>query len=361
MQPFSTAMDDLLNQSNVYFLDASLLGLIPFFEQNNYSKVGILVDDNTYRHCYPLFNQLPPHHIIKIKPGEEQKNLKTAQKIWEQLTQFAFDRHSLLINIGGGVIGDMGGFCAATYKRGIDFIQVPTTLLAQVDASVGGKLGIDFMGYKNHIGVFTQPKSVFINPNFIKTLPENELLSGYAEIIKHALIYDKTMWEQLQNANKAPLTDKNFDWKSIIERSVRIKAQVVQADPTEKGLRKILNFGHTLGHAIETYFLEIPARKLLHGQAIAIGMVTESFLSYKLGHITKKELESITRYILSLYGKVAIQPEEFAPIIAHTYQDKKNSKGKINFSLLKSIGTCGYDIATTDAQMQEALAYYCNG
>ncbi len=243
-----------------------------FLRANSYTKIQVIVDENTFKYCYPSIKPfLEKHNIIKIKSGESQKNLETCQKIWQAMTDNELDRHSIVINLGGGVIGDMGGFCASTYKRGIDFIQIPTTLLSQVDASVGGKLGIDFQGLKNHIGVFQIPNAVLIDADFLKTLSYNELRSGFAEVIKHCLIMDGKKWDEIRR--------KDFEeqeLEDLIAHSVNIKQHIVEADPTEKGLRKILNFGHTLGHAIETYFLGKPKLHLLHGEAIAAGMICEA-------------------------------------------------------------------------------------
>ena len=218
---------------------------------SQYSKIGILVDENTKEFCLPLLSEIKKSVIIEIKSGEENKNIDSCNLIWEALTKNCFDRNSLLINLGGGVIGDMGGFCASTYKRGIEFIQIPTSLLAMVDASVGGKLGVDFNGLKNQVGLFSNPKSVIINPKFLETLPEDELRSGFAEVVKHALIVDKNLWNHLKNN---PFQD--LYWEEIIESSVQIKNKIVMSDPKEKGERKKLNFGHTFGHAIESYYLE---------------------------------------------------------------------------------------------------------
>lgn len=349
-----------LENKNIHFLDSSLLGLIPLFKDNKFSKTAVLVDENTYQHCYPLFSVLPAHHLIKIKSGEEQKTLKTATKIWQKMTDFELDRKSLLINIGGGVIGDMGGFCASTYKRGISFVQIPTTLLSQVDASVGGKLGIDFNGLKNHIGVFNLPQAVYIYPGFLKTLEKREIRSGYAEIVKHCLIADEKEWFKIQNISSADIEDSHFDWAHLIENSVNIKSKVVEQDPHEAGLRKILNFGHTLGHAIETYFLEKPDRKLLHGEAIAIGMITETWLSFSKGFITSAELDAIVQYILRIYGKPYIMLSEIASIIPFTLQDKKNSFGKVKFSLLEKVGKCGFDFDISAEEMKQSLEFYIN-
>jgi 3-dehydroquinate synthase len=313
-----------------------------------------LVDEKTLRYCYPIIKPfLGKHNLVKIKSGESEKNLDTCQKIWQAMTDHELDRHSLMINLGGGVIGDMGGFCAATYKRGIDFIQIPTTLLSQVDASVGGKLGIDFQGLKNHIGVFEIPKTVLIDAIFLKTLAFNELRSGFAEIIKHCLIMDADKWNIIRR--------KDFeeqDFNDLIAHSVAIKQQIVAADPTEKGLRKILNYGHTLGHAIETYFLGKPKLHLLHGEAIAAGMICEAYISYKRNMIDQKTLANIEEFVFSVYGKATIKESDIEEIIALTAQDKKNKGKEIRFSLLEGSGKCTYDIDVSKAEMKKALEYY---
>jgi 3-dehydroquinate synthase len=325
-----------------------------FLDAHSYTKIQVIVDENTFKHCYPTIKAiLGKHNLVKIKSGEAEKTLDTCQKIWQAMTDNELDRHSLVINLGGGVIGDMGGFCASTYKRGIDFIQIPTTLLSQVDASVGGKLGIDFQGLKNHIGVFQIPNTVLIDDVFLKTLPYSELRSGFAEIIKHCLIMDGKKWDEIRR--------KDFeeqDFKDLIAHSVNIKQHVVEADPTEKGLRKILNFGHTLGHAIETYFLGKPKLHLLHGEAIAAGMICEAFLSFKRGMIDQKTLENIEEFIFSVYGKATIRESDIEPIIALTAQDKKNKGKEVRFSLLEAAGKCSYDISVSKAEMKRALEYY---
>ncbi|MDR6807823.1 3-dehydroquinate synthase [Dyadobacter sp. BE32] len=297
---------------------------------------------------------MPKHSVVTVPSGEAHKTLATCEKIWEAMTKDELDRHALVINVGGGVIGDMGGFCAAVYKRGIDFIQVPTTLLSQVDASVGGKLGIDFQGFKNHLGVFNIPKSVLIDPVFLKTLPEREIRSGFAEIIKHCLIADGAKWEEIRA--------KDFEaqqWPDLIAHSVKIKQQVVDQDPTEKGLRKILNFGHTLGHAVETCFLNKgPKERLFHGEAIAVGMIMEAYLSFERKMIDQQTLTNIEEFLFATYGKVKIKPEDIEEIIALTRQDKKNKGKEIRFSLLKGAGQCAFDIVVTATEMRRSIAYY---
>ncbi len=323
-----------------------------FLKEVAFTQLAVLADENTRKHCYPLIQSaLPPHQVIEVAAGEEFKNLNTCTHIWQQLTDLQFDRHAMLIIIGGGVLGDMGGFCAATYKRGINFTLMPTTLLAQVDASVGGKLGVDFNHYKNHIGVFQEPVATLISPQFLGTLPDRELRSGFAEIIKHCLIADKSMWEEVI------LHDLNHqNLEELIAHSVKVKKAVTEADPREKGLRKTLNFGHTLGHALETFFLNSPNR-LFHGEAIAIGMMTESFIAHQKELLSKKELDSICRYILSIFGKVNDLIDQ-SQIIALTLQDKKNKGAKVLMALPQGIGKAIWDVEVTDKEMAEALNYY---
>jgi 3-dehydroquinate synthase len=268
------------------------------------------------------------------------------------MTDLGMDRKSLLINLGGGVIGDMGGFCASTYKRGIQFINIPTTLLSQVDASVGGKLGIDFQGFKNHIGLFCNPEKVLVDPLFLATLPEREVRSGFAEIIKHALIRDQNYLNVLMKHDL-----QTQPWLDHIKHSVKIKSEVVAADPKESGLRKILNFGHTIGHAVETYFLE-KTERLLHGEAIAIGMICEAFLSTKILKMPKAEMEKIQVYLIEVFGKVNIEKDDFEAILDNMTHDKKNENGLVKMSLLNSIGHSTYDINVTKADALDSLFYY---
>ena len=296
-----------------------------------YSKIAILVDENTKRDCFPKLPKLENSIVIEIKSGEEYKNINSCNFIWEQLTKHNFDRNSLLINLGGGVIGDMGGFCASTYKRGIDFVQIPTTLLSMVDASVGGKVGINFNQFKNQIGLFNNPKSVLINPNFLETLAENQLKSGFAEVVKHALISDNNLWKQLMSTNFDSL-----DWGNIIETSVQIKNKIILADPFENGERKKLNFGHTFGHAIESFYLE-KETPILHGEAVFMGMILETEIS----NLSKTEKNEIKNYILSNFPL----PYTLKKNNLHKFliNDKKNKGERINFSLLNKIGSCTID------------------
>jgi 3-dehydroquinate synthase len=330
--------------------------LLEFLRDKGVEQGVIIVDENTKMHCLPFLSDLNKHRhdfkIIEITSGEEYKTLETCQKIWMNMTNERLDRKAMVINLGGGVIGDMGGFCAATYKRGIPFIQIPTTLLSQVDASVGGKLGIDFDHYKNHIGVFKEPEAVIICFDFLKTLDPRELRSGFAEVIKHALIADATAWNKIKGQSLA-----EQKWDEVIPHSVEIKSKITTEDPTEKGLRKVLNFGHTLGHAVESYFLE-KGNRILHGEAVAIGMIMEAFLSVEKEYISQDELKEIEKYILSIYGHVAIPTSAFEEIITHTLQDKKNEQGLVLFSLLKKIGEANYNIPINEILMKKSLTYY---
>jgi len=328
--------------------------LAGFIQQSAYSKVFVLVDTNTETHCLPLlqpFLEGVDYDIIEVDPGEENKNIDFCIGIWRMLLDFGADRNSLLINLGGGVITDMGGFAAATFKRGIDFVQVPTTLLSQVDASVGGKTGIDMDHVKNVIGTFTQPKAVFIDTEFLRTLDERQLISGFAEMLKHGLIFDAAYFSQLIHHRGEILPE-------LIHRSVEIKNEVVTADPLEKGVRKILNFGHTIGHAIESLSLEKDTEPLLHGEAIAIGMICEAYLSSKLNGLSSAELELITKTIRSHYPDYHLSKLSNEEILEVMKKDKKNRRQEIGFALLSKIGSCHYDKYVSETEIVDSLNYY---
>lgn len=331
--------------------------LSTFLEKHSYDQLIVLTDYHTHRDCWPLIEALLRAYdpiLVEIEPGEEQKTLETCALIWQKLLGGAVSRKALQINLGGGVIGDMGGFCAGTYKRGIDFVQVPTTLLSQVDASVGGKLGIDFEYVKNCIGLFLNPKAVLIDPLFLRTLPPRELRSGFAEVLKHALIADASHWEVLRSLGSL----EKADWASIIPHSLQIKQKIVEADPFEKGLRKALNFGHTIGHAVESWSIQ-QGQRLLHGEAIAVGMLCEAWLSAQLKGLPAAHLKEITTTILHYYGVGISLPEASWPaLLALMRQDKKNEGNAINFTLLPQIGSAVVDEFCTEEWIRQSLAYY---
>lgn len=324
-----------------------------FLSKKKYSSVMVLTDENTQKHCYPQIKEyLPIHSQVQVKSGEENKNLETCTLIWQMMTNASMDRHSVLIIIGGGVLGDMGGFCAATYKRGIDFILVPTTLLAQADSSIGGKLGIDFNHFKNHIGVFKEPAFNLIYSGFLKTLPYEELRSGFAEVIKHALISDKGLWEKIISKGMA-----DQPWVELVSHSAEFKYSVIQQDPYEKGLRKILNAGHTVGHAIESFFLA-KGNKILHGEAIAAGLVAEAFIAVKRGFLDEQSLGSLASYMRSVFGKLDIQQNELKNIAVLCLQDKKNKGNSVLGVLPDGIGKAKWDVEISIGEIEECLSFY---
>lgn len=320
-----------------------------------YARIVVIVDKNTAVHCLPILKKelQASFEIIEILAGEQHKNLQTCQLIWTQMMQLKLSRRALCINLGGGVIGDMGGFCASTFKRGMDFVQIPTTLLSQVDASIGGKLGIDFMQVKNSIGVFNNPQMVLVNPDFLKTLSKAEIRSGFAEIIKHSLIADAQEWQRIQQMKVL----EEIDWTSLIEPSLRIKKQVVETDPFEHGLRKALNFGHTIGHALEGYALETE-EPLLHGEAIAIGMVCEAYLSHVNDQLSEKELMDIVAFFKHTYDYWAIPLEAFEAFLALMHNDKKNKGSEINFSFIPKVGTVKVNQTADEEQIRQSFYFY---
>ncbi len=325
-------------------------------DHQNYSAITVLVDDNTEKNCLPIFKdsvRIDDFHIICIPPGELHKNINLCNKIWEEMSALGMDRHSLLINLGGGVIGDMGGFCASCYMRGIDFVQIPTSLLSMTDSSVGGKLGVDFKDLKNLIGLFGDPKMVLIEDRFLSTLPFGELKSGFAESLKHALINDDDFWEKLI---KLDLSDYKA-WNSLIKHSVSIKLGVVKEDPHEIGLRKILNFGHTIGHAVESLKLQ-EGNPLKHGEAVALGMIIESFLAEAKGQLKKEDCLRIEAGIDQFFERVEIRPEHFDTIVNRMKSDKKNHSGTIRAALVNRIGQCEYDIEIHPTEIKSALQRY---
>ncbi len=342
-------------QYNIYIGIDSSAELNKFLSEKKYSSVFVLVDENTKKHCLKKISiENYKLSIIQIKSGEKNKNLRVCEKIWNELSKprvLGADRKSLMINLGGGVITDIGGFCASTYKRGIDFINIPTTLLSQVDASVGGKTGIDFLGYKNQIGTFAFPKAVFINPDFLKTLNKRELISGFAEVIKHGLIADKNYWEKIKDAStQLSVTE------GIISRSIEIKNKIISADPYENGLRKTLNFGHTIGHAIESASLKTK-KPLLHGEAIAIGMICEAYLSRKIIGLKSEDLEEITSFIISIFNPKPIK-QSVNQLIILMKQDKKNKDSEINFTLLSSIGKAEINNSCSEELIEESFGFF---
>ncbi len=321
------------------------------------SRVILLADHPSEQYCLPLLQKesVRIDATIIIATGEKHKSLATCEKIWQRMFDLKTDRKSLLINLGGGVIGDMGGFCASTYMRGIPFIQVPTTLLSQVDASIGGKLGIDFYGLKNSIGLFRDPVAVFADPVFLQTLPQKELRSGFAEVIKHGLIKDRRLWKTIISA--AGWSHQN--WEDVVNRSLQVKQKVVEKDPYETGVRKILNFGHTIGHAVESVMIEID-HPVLHGDAVAAGMIAEAFLSHAHGNLPVDELETISNYLIGVYGQLPLAEIGFNQLMNKMIHDKKNQGASINFTYLDRIGKSSINHTASPVEIRESLDYYAS-
>ena len=341
----------------VHFNEMAYDALNEHLNLNAYSKVFILVDENTKQLCLPILSARMAkdisYEVIEISSGEINKNIDTCTLVWNALSDLNADRKSILINLGGGVLTDLGGFVASTFKRGIAFVNIPTTLLAMVDASVGGKTGVDLGPLKNQIGVINQPEMVLVVSNFLKTLEERQLQSGFAEMLKHGLIQNASYWQVLKSVH-------NFDsMDHLIYESVQIKNRVVLKDPTEQNLRKILNYGHTLGHAVESYFLESKEHQtLLHGEAIAIGMILEAYLSFKLCGLPKDELEDIKKVFMSRYARVEFTKVDIDAILMLLKFDKKNSHGNINFVLLEAMGKPVIDVKIPFDLFEGAFLYY---
>jgi len=320
-----------------------------------YTAVFVFCDENTEQHCLPLVESaLTKAQIISIPSGEQNKNISTCVVIWDKLTERVADRKSLLINLGGGVICDMGGFAASCYKRGIDFVNIPTTLLAMVDASVGGKTGIDFHNFKNQIGVFSEAKEVLICNEFLKTLDQRQIRSGLAEIVKHYLIADEQAFRDFVEADRTEFLYPDIE---IIRKAIAIKSAIVEADPWEKNVRKKLNFGHTIGHVLESIALQTNA-SLLHGEAVAFGMGIETFISAFKSLIEEKDAELICYALHSTFGLQALPEVLTDHILAYAIQDKKNINGVIRMSLINAIGSCMTDIEVSADEIRQALAYF---
>jgi 3-dehydroquinate synthase len=325
-----------------------------------HDRIFILADETTAQCCLPLvegFSELRDAQRIIIGATDVHKDLQSLSHVWQQLGQGGATRHTLLINIGGGMVTDLGGFAASTFKRGINYINIPTTLLAMVDASVGGKTGINFGGLKNEIGVFNNASTVILDTQFLKTLDRENILSGYAEMLKHGLISNTEMWAELLN----------FDVEQpdlallgeMVGRSVAVKERIVTEDPTEQGIRKALNLGHTVGHAFESFALQ--RKPVLHGYAVAWGLICELYLSaIKMGFPTDKMHQTV-RFIQEHYGKFSITCDDYPTLLELMTHDKKNVSGIINFTLLGGIGDIRINQTATKEEICEALDFYREG
>lgn len=332
-----------------------LSGILANYE---YDRLNVICDKNSRDCCYINFlmgvKELRDANLATIEPGDEHKNLDSLSWVWEKLGEYGATRKSLVINIGGGMVTDLGGFAASTFKRGLRFINIPTTLLAMVDASVGGKTGINFHGLKNEIGVFSDADYVILDTVFLKTLDSENICSGYAEMLKHGLISNDDMWRELVTFDILnPDLDKLRD---MVADSVKVKQRIVEEDPHEHGIRKALNVGHTIGHAFESFALK--RKPILHGYAVAYGMVCELYLSARKTGFPTEKLHTTVRYIIEHYGKMQITCNDYDELIELMTHDKKNTADTINFTLLAEIGDIRINQTATKEEIAEALDYY---
>ena len=323
-----------------------------------FDKLFILTDEHTHELCYPIisgFDFLKEAHVITIGAGDVHKNLDTLAYVWKELGDQGATRHSLMINLGGGMVTDLGGFAASTFKRGIRYINIPTTLLSMVDASVGGKTGINFNGLKNEIGVFSPAECVLIDTQFLKTLDMENLLSGYAEMLKHGIISTTEHWAELLNFD---MNNVNYQaLQELVAKSVQIKEDIVEQDPFEKGIRKALNVGHTAGHAFESLALE-SGKPVLHGYAVAWGIVCELYSSYCKVGFPKDKLRQTIQFIKEHYGVLPFDCKQYDRLYEFMTHDKKNSAGIINFTLMGEIGDIRINQAATKEEILDMLDFY---
>ena len=335
--------------------------LVVAISECQHDRVFVLTDETTKRLCWPKLSSMRCMQevaLITIPATDTNKNLESLALVWDALSKGGATRHSLLINLGGGMVTDLGGFAAATFKRGIDFINIPTTLLAMVDASVGGKTGVNFNGLKNEIGVFADARFVIVSTLFLDTLDMPNLCSGYAEMLKHGLINDERMWAELVGFS---LHNPDFaQLQRMVGESIAVKERIVQQDPHEKGLRKALNLGHTIGHAIESFAME-QGRPMLHGYAVAYGLVGELYLSVCKTSFPVDRLRQTARFIRETYGTPAITCDDYLKLLELMKHDKKNTSGIINFSLLANIGDVKLNQTASEEEIKEALDFIREG
>lgn len=334
--------------------------LVSALSECEHDKLFVLTDTTTQELCLPVLQKfycMKEAKVITIPASDSHKDIESLMMVWKGLQEGGASRHSCMINLGGGMVTDLGGFAASTFKRGINFINIPTTLLAMVDASVGGKTGINFGGLKNEVGVFNDSKFVILDTEFLKTLDAKNICSGYAEMLKHGLISTEAMWEELVSFDLA-----NPDLKQLqrmVGDSVKVKERIVEQDPHEKGIRKALNLGHTFGHAFESWALK--RKPILHGYAVAFGLIPELYLSVaKTGFPTEKMRQTVT-FIKENYGTLNITCDDYDELIELMHHDKKNQNGIINFTMLGAIGDIRINQTATTEEIKEALDFFREG
>ncbi|NPD44422.1 MULTISPECIES: 3-dehydroquinate synthase [unclassified Lentimicrobium] len=342
----------------IYICESAGEQLDSYISKNEYCKIFILMDENIMDHCWPILQheseEIKKAEVLVIEAGESSKDIEIAAQLWHALGEYEADRSSLLVNFGGGMISDLGGFIASTFKRGMDFVNIPTSLLSMVDASIGGKTAVNLGHFKNQVGLFSEPKSLFIQYSFLNTLDDRQILSGWAEMLKHGLITDKKHWEALTQVK-----DLKVDTiLGFIENSIQIKKEVVEQDFTEKNIRKTLNFGHTLGHALESYSMKNDKIPLLHGEAVAIGMILESYLSVKKGLLSQDEFSIIRNEISSYYNPYEITEDFIEQVETLLWQDKKKSGNELNLTFVSSIGESIINQNSSLEDIKESIKFY---
>ena len=353
------------SESTILYCGITALADLDEYFVRKPGKIFILVDENTRIHCLPLILDhitiQGQWHILEIQSGESSKTPDSVIHIWSELTRYRADRNSILVNLGGGVITDTGGFAASTFKRGIRFINVPTSLIGQVDAAIGGKTGVNFNAIKNLSGTFALPEAVFIFPDFLRTLDRIHILSGFAEMLKYGLIADLPLWKKLIKIDPEKLgsrTLKPASWEAAIIHCVRIKNRIVSKDFNEKGYRKILNFGHTIGHAVEAHLATDNNRGISHGHAIAVGMICASFLSVNCATLEIAFRDMICDALLKYFDPVPLSSADHNHILELIKQDKKNVADAINFTLLEKPGEAVINSNCSSPMILEALEFY---
>lgn len=335
--------------------------LVNAISECEHDRIFVLTDETTQQLCWPKiknFKALKNSTPIIIKATDTHKNLDTLSQVWQALSNGGATRHSLMINLGGGMVTDLGGFAASTFKRGIDFINIPTTLLAMVDASVGGKTGINFGGLKNEIGVFSDSRFVIINTQFLDTLDHDNICSGYAEMLKHGLISDERTWAELvtfdlDNPDLSQL-------QRMVAESIKVKERIVETDPHEHGIRKALNLGHTMGHAFESFAMR-RGTPILHGYAVAYGLISELYMSARKTAFPTDRMHQTVRFIRENYGTFNITCDDYPTLIELMHHDKKNTAGIINFTLLGNVGDIRINQTANEEEIKEALDFFREG
>ena len=348
-----------LETYKIAFQDTAYDELNELNKSQSYSSLFILVDSNTHEFCSKFLSEKIEADVniewIEIEPGEEHKNIQTCSEIWKTLSENGADRKSLLINLGGGIVTDIGGYAASCFKRGIDFVHIPTTLLGMVDAAIGGKNGVNLDSLKNQIGIIRPPKLVMVDVGYLATLPPEEMRSGLAEMLKHGLIANADDFFAFEDLSQFQV-DK---LPELIRDSIKVKTKIAEEDPFENGLRMALNFGHTLGHAIESYHMESSEKtKLLHGEAVAIGMILALKLSVEVLEFDSEKCDKASQVIKKYFKPVKFSDKDITNIKTYLKHDKKNSAGNINFVLLEDIGQPKINCKVSDDQIKKAFAYY---